>query len=254
MPTTTNSTTSATSRATPAAPLANGGAAALAAAPGEERPLGISVVLADDHGMVREALARCLASSPDVAMVEQASNGRDAVHAARRLRPAVVVLDIDMPGLGAFDAARQIQKVSPGTRVVFLSAFSHDRYIEQALAAKAAAYITKGEPLETVLRAIHAVVRGRVFFSNDILARIVLDGTGPRLADARSTRASSLSPREIEVLRCVARGLAKKEIASHLCISVHTVNRHVTDMMDKLGIHDRVGLARFAIREGLAEP
>ncbi len=214
----------------------------------------ISVILADDHGMVRQALASCLAASPGVARVEQASNGRDAVQLARRVKPDVVVLDIDMPGLGAFDAARQIQRVSPGTRVVFLSAFFHDRYIEQALAAKASAYITKSEPLETILHAIQTAARGRVFFSSDILSRMVVDASGPRLAEAAPTRASKLSPREIEVLRCVARGLAKKEIANHLGISVHTVNRHVTDLMEKLDIHDRVGLARFAIREGLAEP
>ncbi len=213
----------------------------------------ITVLIADDHALVRGTFATYLERTPDVKLVGQAENGDKALELATQLRPAVVILDIDMPGLFSFEVARQIRKISPHTRVMFLSAYFQDRYIEQALAVEAAGYLTKAEPPEAVLKAIREVAAGGICFSPEVLSRIVLDSHGARLASGQATRASTLTRRELEVLRLLARGQSKKEIAGNLHLSQNTVNRHTSSVMTKLGIHDRVDLARFAIREGLVE-
>ena len=212
----------------------------------------ISVLLADDHAILVDSLAGCLESSGHCHVVGVARSGRQALDEARRLRPRVVVLDIDMPGLSAFEAAAEIQRHSPETRVVFLSAFFHDRYVEQALACKAAAYVTKTEPLAVVIKAIQAAARGSFFFSPEVQARIVVDPAGLRVGGTTQSRGHNLTARELEILRYLARGMSRKEIATAASISVNTVNRHLTSVMDKLDIHDKVELTRFAIREGLA--
>jgi DNA-binding NarL/FixJ family response regulator len=213
----------------------------------------ISVILADDHALVREALGNWLRESGDIHVVAEVGSADEAVAVAVREKPDVVLMDIDMPGLLAFDAVRTIRTRCPGTRVVVLSGFFHDRYIEEALGAEASGYITKGEPAEAVVRAVRAVASGGAYFSPEVQARIVVGSHGARLAAEGSTRASTLTPRELEVLRYVARGLSKKDIASIMHLSVKTVDNHSTSLMTKLNIHDRVELARYAIREGLAE-
>jgi DNA-binding NarL/FixJ family response regulator len=214
----------------------------------------ISVLLVDDHALVRDTLTQWLNSAPDISVAGAAATADQAVSIALRLRPDVVVMDIDMPGLVAFDAAKTILASLPETRVLFLSAFSNDRYIEQALAAGAAGFVTKGQPAESVARAIQRVASGDLHFSPDIQARIVIDPDGPRLAATAHTRASTLTDRELEVLHYLASGMSKKEMARAMHVSVGTVNNHAANIMRKLDIHDRVELARFAIREGLAEP
>ncbi len=213
----------------------------------------ISILLADDHAMVRTTLATCLRADPDLRVVGVVGDAGSAVAEALRLRPDIVVLDIDMPGLVSFDAARTIRAQCPDTRIVFLSAFFHDRYVEQALAAEASAYVTKNEPPEVLVRAIRSAVAGVSYYSPEVLSRIVVTDGGATLPTDRQSRASTLTPREIEVLRYLTRGLAKKEIARLMHLSVNTVNRHSDSLMAKLDIHDRVQLARYAIREGLAE-
>lgn len=212
----------------------------------------VTILLADDHGLIREMLRQRLEDELDMTVVATVGDGHAALKETLALRPDVVLLDIDMPGLSAFDAARTIREQLPATRIVFLSAFFHDRYIEQALAVEAAGYVTKREPPESVIKAIRTVVGGRVYFSGDVQARIVVDTGGARLARTLHTRVDLLTLREREVLSYIARGMAKKNIARTLGISVKTVEQHCTHIMDKLEIHDRVELARFAIREGLA--
>jgi len=213
----------------------------------------ITVMLADDHALVREALGNWLRDTGDIRVVAEVGSADEAVAVAVRDKPDVVLMDIDMPGLLAFDAVRTIRTRCPATRVIVLSGFFHDRYIEEALAAEASGYITKGEPAEAVVRAIRAVAAGGAYFSPEVQARIVVDSHGVRLAAQGSTRAATLTPRELEVLRYIARGLSKKDIAAIMHLSVKTVDNHSTSLMTKLNIHDRVELARYAIREGLAE-
>lgn len=214
----------------------------------------VSVVLADDHALVRDTLASWLRAAPGLEVVAVAKDAEEALAEAARHQPSVVLLDIDMPGLGCFEAARQIRVRCRDTRIVFLSAFFHDRYIEQALAVGASGYITKSEPPATVVQALRAVAAGTAYFSPDVEARIVFGADGLTLAKPVHSRAAGLSPREGEVLKYLARGLSKKEIAKVTHLSERTVNRHCANLMAKLDIHDRVELARFAIREGLCEP
>ncbi len=215
--------------------------------------LKISLLLVDDHALVREMLSERLSAEPDMVVVGTAANADDAIGQAVRLRPDIVVMDVDMPGVLCFEAARVIQERCAGTRILFLSAFFHDRYVEQALAAKAAGYVIKADPPERIVAAIRSVAGGASYFSEEVQERIVVSSEGTRLAARRQSRAATLTPRELEILRYIARGLAQKEVARTMHVSVPTVRTHTANLMKKLGIHDRVELTRFAIREGLAE-
>ncbi len=213
----------------------------------------ISIMLVDDHAMVRGMLKTRLEADPDLRVVASVGQADEAVTQAILLKPDIVLMDIDMPGMLCFEATRTIHEHSPETRVIFLSAFFHDRYIEMAMAVQAWGYVTKSEPEESVSAAIHKVMSGVAYFSPEVQARIVVDARGARLARPTRSRVSTLTDREMEVLRYLARGLSKKEIARLMHLSVNTINRHTTSLMNRLDIHDRVELARFAIREGLAE-
>lgn len=214
----------------------------------------ITIVLADDHALLRNMLASKLNAEPDMKVVASVADARSAALEAARHRPRIVVTDIDMPGVQCFAAARQIRIDSPNTRIIFLSAFLYDRYIHQALEVEAWGYLTKNEPPDEVVKAVRDVARSVTFFSPEVRSRIIFDSKGPRLAEARSSRASSLTAREVEVLQYLAQGLSKKEISSLMFVSAKTVDNHVTHIMNKLDIHDRVELTRFAIREGISEP
>ncbi len=212
-----------------------------------------SVLLADDHALVLRMLRDRLDAEQDLTVVAAVGSAAEAVGEALRRRPDVVVMDIDMPGMVCFEAARTIRAACPQTRTVFLSAFSNDAYIEQALSVEAAGYLTKSEPPEAVIRAVRAIRAGQRCFSADVEARIILAPNGLQLAPRGRARAYSLSNRELEILRYVARGLSRKQIAQITHRSVKTVKVHCANIMKKLDIHDRVELARFAIREGLAD-
>jgi DNA-binding NarL/FixJ family response regulator len=213
----------------------------------------ISILLADDHTMVRGTLKRRLEDESDLCVVAAVGTADEALAEAIRLRPNIVLMDIDMPGRACFEASRAIQSRSPDTRIIFLSGFFNDRYIAQALDIRAWGYIVKSEPEEVVIRAIHKVMSGVTYYSPEVQARLVIERGIPRLAAKDTARFSTLTDREAEVLQHVARGLSQKEISQVMHISPHTVHRHTASLMEKLEIHDRVALARFAIREGLAE-
>lgn len=202
---------------------------------------------------MRSTLAAALGNAPGLKVLGTTSDADSAVAECVRLKPQIVVLDIDMPGILSFEAARVIRQRCPDTRVLFLSAFYHDRYIEQALAVEASGYVTKNEPPEVLIDAIRAAASGASYYSTEVISRIVVTSSGATLQADRRSRASTLTAREVEVLRYLARGLAKKEVSRLMHISLNTVNRHSDSIMSKLDIHDRVQLACFAIREGLAE-
>jgi DNA-binding NarL/FixJ family response regulator len=205
------------------------------------------VLLVDDHELVRSALAGAIEGLEGFVVCAQAGRAEEAIALAVEARPDVLVMDIDMPGMICFDAVARIRARRPELRVIFLSAFFNDRYIEEALRVGAAGYVVKGGPLSVLFDALRAVAAGGDYFSAEVRARIAGPGR------ETGTRASTLTERQVEVLRYVARGLSKKEIARTMGLSVKTVEHHCGNVMDKLGIHDRVELARFAIREGLAE-
>lgn len=213
----------------------------------------ISIVVVDDHAMVREMLQTRLQAESDMRVVACVADANEGIEQVIIHLPDVILMDIDMPGILCFDAAKTIGLRSPETRIIFLSAFFHDRYIQQALAVGAWGYITKGQSEESLVAAIRKVASGVTFFSPEVQSRMVVDSSGTRLASAVRTRMGTLTEREVQVLRYIARGLPKKEIAQIMHISMNTVNRHTTNLMMKLDIHDRVELARLAIREGVSE-
>ena len=215
--------------------------------------MSISVLLADDHALILNTLRDRLDRESDLTVVAAVQSTNDAVREAMRAHPDVLVMDIDMPGMSCFEAAAAIRKTCPDVQTVFLSSFYNDAYIDQALSVEAAGYVTKSEPPEVVIAAIRAAHAGHRHFSADVEARIVVDDTGPRIGECGRSRASTLSHREMEILRYLARGLPQKEIADITHRSVKTIHKHCQNIMLKLDIHDRVELARFAIREGLAE-
>lgn len=214
----------------------------------------VRVLLVDDHAMVRQALSERLEREPGLMVVGAAADGDEAIDLAKETTPDVVCLDIDMPGRLCFEVARHLMETMPTVRVLFVSAFFHDAYIEDALRVRAHGYVTKGQSLAQIVRAVREVAAGRMYFSDDVRDRLVIDSAGVRLGGASKTRLGTLTQREREVLRYIARGLSKKDIAAMMGLSVKTVENHTANLMIKLKIHDRVELARFAIREGLAEP
>ncbi|HOW73165.1 MAG TPA: response regulator transcription factor [Phycisphaerae bacterium] len=214
-----------------------------------------TIILADDHALVRGAVKTVLEREADLAVVAEVGSADEAVAETLRLKPDVVLLDIEMPGQHSFEAARTIKSRLPETRVVFLSGFHHDRYIEQAILVQASGYLSKGEPPQRLVEAIRAVMAGGVCYSPEIQARIVIHPDGRhKLSPAGHTRVASLTEKELAVLRYIARGLSKKEIAVQMSLTLSAIDRHCTRLMAKLDIHDRVDLTKFAIREGLAEP
>jgi len=214
----------------------------------------IRVLLVDDHALVRGALSERLRRERDMEIVGTAGTADEAIDRVIQHSPRIVLMDIDMPGRICFDAAQAIMSGHPATRVIFLSGFIHDLFIEQALTIKAGGYLVKSETPETVVAAIRTVAAGGTFFSDEVRQRLV-NGARNQAADSGSlARGATLSVREIEVLRYIARGMSKKQIAATMHLSVKTVDRHCANLMNKLDIHDRVELARYAIREGIAEP
>lgn len=214
----------------------------------------ITVLLAEDHEIVREGLRMLLEAEGDIAVVGEAETGRRAVALARKLHPDVVVMDIAMPLLNGLEATRQILKAVPATRVVILSAHSDDAYVEQVIAMGAAGYLIKQTSAYVLSRAIREVQTGHTFFSPIIAKRLDRrDQESPTRAGQLKRQIARLSSREAEVLQRIAEGQANKQIAAGLGISIKTVEKHRDHLMRKLNIHDTAGLTRYAIGAGIIE-
>jgi len=212
------------------------------------------ILIVDDHALVRAMLAERLKREQGFVIVGQAETADLAIEMVVKHEPHIVLMDIDMPGMISFEAVREIRRRRPKTKVLFLSAYTHDRYIAEALQVKAVGYVTKREPPEQLVKALHEVRTGGSYYSEEVRNRIVVDASEAWLLGHGHTRDARLTPREKETLRYIARGLSKREIAEQMHISVKTVGHHTARIMEVLGIHDRVELARYAFREGLADP
>ena len=215
----------------------------------------ITVLLAEDHTVVRAGLRALLASESDIEVVGEAENGRQAVEMTNKLRPAVVVMDIAMPILNGLEATRQILKSVPATRVLILSAHGDDEYVEQTAAWGAAGYLLKQTSAHLLSKAIREVHAGRTVFSPSVSTRLhAREERWPAKRSAKSKNGSAgLSSREVEVLQLIAEGQANKQVASELGISIKTVEKHRQNVMTKLDIHDTAGLTRYAIASGIIE-
>jgi DNA-binding NarL/FixJ family response regulator len=214
----------------------------------------ITILLAEDHIVVRQGLRALLSAESDFRIVAEAETGREAVKMTRKLRPAVVIMDVALPVLNGVQATRQILKVLPATRVLILSAYGDDAYVDQVIAAGAAGYLLKQSSLADLAHAIREVQAGRVFFSPSISKRLNTRRQKPpeRGAPPRNELAH-LSPRELEVLQLVAEGATNKEVAAALGISIKTVEKHRHGLMVKLHLHHTAGLTRYAIAQGIIE-
>jgi DNA-binding NarL/FixJ family response regulator len=212
----------------------------------------ITVLLAEDHMVVREGFRKLLAAEADFEIVGEAQTGRQAVALARKLRPDVIVMDIAMPLLNGLEATRQILKAVRGAKVLILSAHSDDAYIEQAIAFGAVGFLTKRTSSQDLARAIREVQAGKTFFSPAITKRLHAQKL-PANGKSLRQRVARLTLREMEVLQLVAEGRANKQVAGELGISIKTVEKHRQSLMRKLNIHDTAGLTRYAIGAGIIE-
>jgi DNA-binding NarL/FixJ family response regulator len=193
-----------------------------------------------------------LSTEETIEVVGEAENGRKAVEMAVAERPDVLLMDIGMPRLNGLEAARQIRQSAPGVRVILLTAFGNDQYIQQVIDGDIDAYILKDSPSNLVTHAIHEVAEGRKFFSPSISHRIRKIGAETPVSKG-SKPAVKLTGREIEVLQLIAEGAANKQIAGELGISIKTVEKHRQNLMDKLHIHETAGLTRYAISSGVID-
>jgi DNA-binding NarL/FixJ family response regulator len=214
----------------------------------------ITVLLAEDHTIVREGFRAMLELDGDLEIVGEARNGREAVAKARELHPDVVLMDIAMPLLNGLEATRRVLKAHPAPKVIVLSAHSDDAYVNGALASGAAGYLLKQTSASDVCRAIREVQKGKAYFSPSVLNRLArLSTHSPGRTGYLRKRARHLTARGMEVLQLIAEGKANKEIAALLSISIKTVEKHRQTVMEKLDIHDTAGLTRYAISAGIIE-
>ncbi len=213
-----------------------------------------TIVLAEDHAIVREGLITLLGLSPDFEVVGEAADGREAVSLTRKLRPMVVVMDIAMPVLNGFEATRQIKAFAPETRILVLSAHSDDEYVAHMAVVGASGYLVKQNSGQALVRAIKEIAAGRPYFSPTILKRMQNAERRAREIGVANVKASrQLTPREAEVFQQIVEGAPNKQIGSRLGISIKTVEKHRQRLMDKLDIHDTAGLTRYAIASGVIE-
>lgn len=213
----------------------------------------ITVLIAEDHTILREGLRVLLASETDIKIVAEAENGREAVKLALSLRPDVVVMDIAMPLLNGMEATRQILAAAPGTRVLILSAHSDDAYVEHVIALGAAGYLLKQSSSSMLATSIREVHRGRSCFTPAITRRLRRRGKISPVAGAMKAPDLKLTSREQEVLQLIAEGKANKETADILHISIKTVEKHRHQVMRKLDLPNTAGITRYAISHGIIE-
>ncbi len=214
----------------------------------------ITVLLVEDHTVVREGFRALLDLESDITVVGEAHHGREAVELTGRHKPDVVIMDIAMPLLNGVGATRQILEMVPGTKVLVLSAHSDDPYVQGVLDAGAVGFLIKQTSAQILSKAIREVKKGKTFFSPSIAKRIQgFLRSGIAKSSPRKKVAKGLTSREMEVIQMIAEGAPNKKIASDLGISIKTVEKHRQHLMDKLNIHDTAGLTRYAIANGIIE-
>ncbi|MFZ5822759.1 MAG: response regulator [Bacillota bacterium] len=215
----------------------------------------IRVLICDDHMMVRQGVRMVLQSEPDIELVGEAGRGEEAVRLAASLQPDVVIMDISLPDMSGIEATKRIKELVSGAHVIGLTMHEEEPYVLELLKAGADGYIVKRSAAADLVSAIRAVMQGQAIL-DPAITRAVVSGyvTRPSPPSGEPAEPSPLTPRELEILILVAEGNTNAEIARKLYISEKTVQTHRSNILDKLNIHDRTELVRYAIRQGLIEP
>jgi DNA-binding NarL/FixJ family response regulator len=217
-----------------------------------EQPMSVKILLADDHQLVRQGLRSMLDEQPNLHVIGEADSGRTAMRLARELSPDIVIMDVTMPDLNGIEATRQIRGENPNVRVIALSMHRDRQFILELFAASGSGYLPKDSPIEDLVTAIEAVMRGEIYLSPKLTGTLVSECIGG--VPESGAFCGTLTPREREILQLVAEGKNAKEIANMLHISSKTVEGHRRQVMEKLKLYSVAELTRFAIREGVTTP
>ncbi len=218
--------------------------------------MSIKVFLADDEAMIRRGLRMILETEPDIEVIGEAEDGQKAVDGVVRLKPEIVLMDIQMPNMDGLEATRQILEVKErvSSRVLILTTFERDEYIFQALRLGACGFLLKNAPPEDLISAIRVVAKGDALLSPSVTRRIIEEFARHPIRAIPSQDIRGLTKREIEILQLIARGQTNSEIASELVVSEVTVKTHVSNLLGKLNLRDRVQAVVFAYESGLVQP
>jgi two-component system response regulator NreC len=209
------------------------------------------ILIADDHGVLRAGLRALLKSESELEVVGEAADGEEALRLASALRPDIVLMDISMPACGGIEATRRLRELLPDVRVLILTVHDDKSMVQEAIQAGAAGYILKRAAESELVSAIQAVSRGDMYVHLPMTRALQAEATAMPSSD--QVAAETLTPREIEVLRLIARGHTNRQIAHLLTLSVRTVESHRANLMDKLDLHSRVELVRYAAQHGFLE-
>jgi two-component system, NarL family, response regulator NreC len=215
--------------------------------------MNIHILLADDHTILRAGLKMMLNAQPDMEVVGEAQDGRQAVHEAQRLHPDIILMDITMPDMNGIEATRQVKKQLPDVKVLILTMHENEEYVFQALRAGASGYMLKEAAHTDLINALHVIQSGNFYLSPTAQSVMVGDYLQRVRAGEEKDSYSSLTEREREILKLVAEGFTNNQIAERLVISPKTVDTHRTHIMDKLNLHSRAELVKYAMRRGLLE-
>lgn len=213
-------------------------------------PEKIRLLLVDDHEIVRAGIRMLFLAEEDMEIVGEVSSGHEALEAVRELKPDVVIMDVAMPGMSGIEATRQVKEASPDTAVLALTMYEDEQYFFEMLNAGASGYIPKRAAPDDLVSAIRVISQGNVFLYAT-LAKFLMKDMAERSDSTSTSVADELTPREREVLTYIAEGYTNREIAEALSISVKTVDRHRENIMQKLNLHNRVELVKYAIEKGL---
>jgi DNA-binding NarL/FixJ family response regulator len=216
-------------------------------------PLKTRILLADDHAVVRRGLRLVLDGEHDLEVIAEAGDGAEAIEKALAEEVDLAVLDVAMPRMTGLQAARELTRRKPQLRVLILSMYDNEQYFFEALKAGASGYVLKSVADRDLVEACRATMRGEPFLYPAAVSALIRDHL-ERSKDGDEAGGDALTPRESEIVKLVAEGYSSKEIADMLVISIKTVERHRANILDKLGLRDRVALTRYAIRHGLIEP
>ncbi len=214
----------------------------------------IQVLIVDDHAIVRDGLRQLLSSQPDMEVAGEAEDGQVALKKVKSLHPSVILLDIAMPRLSGLEIIGIIRETAPDTQVVVLSMHAKETFVQQVLAAGAMGYVLKASPSSDILEAIRAAHRGEYYLSSRLKAEVIGRYLKGRQGAPSVRGYDLLTEREQQVFRLVAQGQSTGRIAEILCVSPKTVEKHRTSLMNKLGVHDRLELLKYAIKIGVVDP